>query len=213
MLCSSLWKRCRCVLSSLCSSFCIILTVQAVQFKVLEPVTIKSWAIIPCMQDKDLRGGGMGSLGNWIQNVVMNFRSLGITIPDEPYVQWASDMGRNPDPQLFSDAVQQTLRQTGKEVDIIFVIKPRRGALLCSPSLSPSSQGACEPDSESQHESSHSCPQHSAAHSSAPQVAGVLATGIVQLFSARWHSPFLLLKITYNGPLSRCSTLPPQNSL
>jgi hypothetical protein len=102
-----------------------------VQFKVLEPVTIKSWAIIPCMQDRDLRGQDMGSLGNWIQHVVMNFRSLGITIPDEPYVQWAPDVGRNCDPVKFADAVQQVLRQAGKEIDIIFVIKPRRGAPLC----------------------------------------------------------------------------------
>ena len=98
----------------------------------LEPVKIASWGFIVCMSDRELAGNAMGSLNNFISALHSNFSQLGMAVPQRPTVQFAADMGRYPDPHKFCDAVEQLLRAAGgKAPDIVFVIKPKRGARSC----------------------------------------------------------------------------------
>lgn len=105
-----------------------------VQFKMLEPVSIKTWGVLVCKSDNDLNGRGMGSLDNFIKAVARGFGEMGIGIQPDPIVIKADDMGRYPDAGRFTQAVTHLLKQARSQLDIVFVIIPRRGA---PPSLPP----------------------------------------------------------------------------
>jgi hypothetical protein len=97
------------------------------QFKMLEPVRIKSWAVLVCKADNDLGGNQMGSLTHFINAIVTGFTNMGMQMPQVPTVVKADDMGRYPDPGRFNQAVTHLLNKC--KPDVVFVIIPRKGAL------------------------------------------------------------------------------------
>lgn len=90
------------------------------QFKMLEPVTIRSWGVLVCKADNDLGGTAMGSLNNFISATISTFQGLGMTISPKPVVVFADDMGRYPDPGRFSQAVRS------RSLDILTLAASRR---------------------------------------------------------------------------------------
>lgn len=107
-------------------------TCVRVQFKLLAPVKIKSWAMLVLRDSRDLEHTGPGSLKNFGSTIVKGFTAMGMQMPAEPdRVEWVGDMGRYPEQGKLHHHVNSVinfLRPKGKTPDVIFLIIPRRGA-------------------------------------------------------------------------------------
>ena len=105
------------------------------QFQLKRPQAIRSWAVCVLMDRRgleELEGDDAGSLKNWMRVLQTTFRELGMQVPQTlPAVHRASrDPGRYPTYEVIEPEIEAALDAAGAMPDVLFVIIPRKGAML-----------------------------------------------------------------------------------
>lgn len=113
----------------------------------LQPVTIRCWAVFVLRNPSDLQHSGPGSLDAFLRCVVQGFTAMGMKMPAQPdLVDKVGDMGRYPEQGRLDQAVTNAMKKLqakNKRLDVAFFIIPRKGAHL--PRIPPPASSACPP--------------------------------------------------------------------
>lgn len=100
----------------------------------LQPVTIRCWAVFVLRNPSDLQHSGPGSLDAFLRCVVQGFTAMGMKMPAQPdLVDKVGDMGRYPEQGRLDQAVTNAMKKLqakNKRLDVAFFIIPRKGAHL-----------------------------------------------------------------------------------